>query len=755
MNANDLERLILRHVNGPDYRPVKPASIAKNLGLSKDDARQVKRAVRSLADKGRLRYGANRVVRPAGRGGGPSGVTGIFHRSPKGFGFVRPTGTSPDAGKSADIYIPVRKGKDAASGDLVLVRLSRRRGPKGGLSGEVAEIIQRETHRFVGTYFEAAGTGFVRVDGGVFNRAIMVGDPGAKSARADDKVVIEMVRFPSHAHDGEGVIVQVLGPRGAPGIDTLSIVHEYGLSDQFPEDVLEAARRQAEKFDESIGRGRRDLTAETVVTIDPKDARDFDDAISLTRIENDHWLLGVHIADVAHFVRPKTPLDREARDRGTSVYLPDRVLPMLPEVISNNLASLQPDQVRYTKTVFIEYTPDGVRVATEFCSAAIKSKRRFAYEEIDDFLAHPKKWKRKLTGEVFRLIGQMHELAMVLRQRRMKRGSIELSMQEVKLDLDRNGQVCGAHLVENTESHQVIEEFMLAANEAVAETIRDHEIDFLRRIHEAPAPRKLKALTEFVRGLDIPCKSLQSRFEIKRVLESIQDRPEQRAVNYAVLRSFQKAIYSPKDEGHYALASDCYCHFTSPIRRYPDLTVHRLLDAIARKRKPVDDFDRLMVLGEHCSDREQRAEAAERELIRVKLLDYLSQRIGERMDGVITGVEKFGLFVQGLEMPAEGLVHVNSLQDDYYHYDATTHSLTGHKAENCFRLGDLVRVEVAHVDIDDRQLDFRLLGKLKRPAKTAKPKEAKAAAKKKTAVKKKAAGKQTAGKKTRKRRPSA
>jgi ribonuclease R len=517
-----------------------------------------------------------------------------------------------------------------------------------------------------------------------------------------------LVRFPTHFHEGEGVITQVLGPRGAPGVDTLSIIMEFGLPQEFSEAVLDSAREQAEKFNESIGADRLDCTEDVVITIDPVDARDFDDAISLTRLENGHWLLGVHIADVAHFVPEDTLLDREARDRATSVYLPDQVIPMLPEIISNNLASLQPDKLRYARTAYIEMTPDGARVNTEVHSTAIKSRRRFSYEEVDEFLADREAWREKLTPDVFDLLENMHELAMILRRRRLEGGAIEMHLPEVKIDLDKFGRVTGAHVVESTESHQIIEEFMLGANEAVAERLSDDEILFLRRIHESPDPRKLQSLTTFVRELGIECESLESRYEIKRVLELTSERPEAYAINYAVLRSMSKAIYGPSESGHYALAMDNYCHFTSPIRRYPDLTVHRLYDQIAKGKKVKNDFDALALFGDHCSEREQRAEKAERELKKAKLLNYMSKKIGFQMEAVVTGVEEFGLFVQGIEIPAEGLLHVQALGDDYYHYDKPSHTLMGHKAGNQFRLGDRLQVEVARVDLDRREIDFRL-----------------------------------------------
>ena len=760
--SSDLENAILGLVKTSGYKPAKPRVIAKNLGLKDDAARQAKKTIKKLVKEGKLAYGPNHLV------GLPTQVqsnrlTGVFRRMSAGYGFVRPTGTEPNAGKSLDIYISAKNARDAASGDVVLLRLGKRRDRGGQQEGEIVEVLERETHQFVGTYFEQGGLCLVQIDGRVFTQPVLVGDPGAKGARTDDKVVVEMVRFPSHVHDGEGVILDVLGARGDPGVDTLSIIHEFNLPGDFAEDTLEAARDEAEAFDESIGDGRVDLTNRTVITIDPEDARDFDDAISLERVaagrgkaKQEHWRLSVHIADVCHFVRPGTPLEREAFDRGTSVYLPDQVIPMLPEVISNNLASLQPDRVRYTLTAEIEFTADGARVDTEIHKAAIQSRRRFTYEEVDDYLANPNRWQKKLTVEVHALLGRMHSLAMILRRRRMKRGAIELSLPEMKIDLDGKGRVTGAHLVENTESHQIIEEFMLAANEAVAELFYDRQLTFIRRIHEAPDPRKLKDLTAFATELGFKTDSLESRFAIQKLLDAVRGLPQEHAVNYAVLRSMQKAIYSPTEEGHYALASDHYCHFTSPIRRYPDLTVHRLLEAVLLGTPPMQDVGRLAEVGLHCSEREQRAEQAERELKKVKLLDFLSHRIGEEMDGVITGVEDFGLFIAGIELPAEGFIHISSLADDYYHFDRASHTLSGRRSGNSYRLGDAVRVAVARVDVDRRQLDFRLVGRLSRvPTRhrkpsTKKPRTRQATDRGRSSKKpfRKKTGKKTSGKKT-------
>jgi ribonuclease R len=713
MKKSDLMQAILELVNKPGYKPIKPRVIAKKLGITKDRGVDVKKAVKKLVSSGQMAYGADHLVQPADAAR-PKGnrMVGVFQRRDGGFGFVRPSGAVPGDSEVADVYIPARRTRDAATGDEVAVRLIAPGRKHPGPRGEIVEVIERATHRFVGTYFERDGYAMVQVDGTLFRQPIVVGDPEASDANDGDKVVLEMVRFPSLMREGEAVITEILGPRGKPGVDTLSIIREFDLPDEFDEATLEESRSEAHTFDETILDDRLDATAETVITIDPIDARDFDDAISLERLENGHWRLGVHIADVAHFVRPGTALDREARSRATSVYLPDRVIPMLPEVISNSLASLQPGKVRYTKSAYIEFTAEGQRVATDVHRAAIKSNKRLAYEQVDQFLEDPTPWRKKLGKKVFNLLDHMHELAMILRSRRMAAGALEMSMPEIKIELDKQGRVSGAHTVENTVSHQIIEEFMLAANVAVADLLAEKELFFLRRIHQAPTPRKLKALTEFVNELGIKTASLQSRFELQKLLKQVVGQPEERAVNLSLLRSMQRAVYSPIEEGHYALASECYCHFTSPIRRYPDLTVHRLLDAVVTGRKPANNYDELVVSGEHCSNRERRAEAAERQLVKLKLLDYMSRRIGEEMDAVISGVESFGLFAQGVQLPAEGLIRIDALMDDYYQFDRSTHTLAGRRKGNTFRLGDRIRVAVVRVDLDRRELDFRFVRRL-------------------------------------------
>lgn len=762
--AEHFRQDILAIVGGKNYRPLKPRQIAKRLNLSKQETADLKRVVKEMVREGLLVYGPdhflsaaavnetkpiaekkieNKVekktdIKPKRKSALPAGklkgnrLVGVFHRSQRGFGFVRPRivgaakkeSEKADGAAVEDVYISAKSTGDASNGDLVLVQLLSPRkgsaeqgrkagGERPGPRGEIVEIIERQTHRFVGTYQESAGSAFVRVDGSIFAHPIYVGDPGAKGVHADDKVVIEMIRFPSSYREGEGVIVEVLGPRGKPGVDTLSIIREFELPDEFAADALEEAHRAAEMLDDSVPEGRLDLTAATIITIDPADARDFDDAISLEKLNGGRWRLGVHIADVSHYVPANSALDREAVHRGTSVYLPDRVIPMLPEVISNGAASLQPGKVRLTKSVFMEFSPDGMRLSSEHHSAAIKSSKRLTYKQVDEYLADPEPWRRKLGVKVHELLGRMHELSRILRKRRFAAGALDMSLPEVKIELGKNGEVVGAHEAKNTESHQIIEEFMLAANVAVAETLRDAKLHFLRRIHEPPSPRKLKALTEYVREFGIKCESLESRFALQKVLNAAACRDDGEAITFAVLRSMQQAVYGPEEEGHYALASECYCHFTSPIRRYPDLTIHRLLDALINKQSPRNDYAEFVALGELCSNRERRAEAAERELIKLKLLNYMSSRIGQAFDVVVTGVERFGLFVRGVELPAEGLIRIELLADDNYNFDRAAHTLSGYRTGNTFRLGDRLRAEVEHVDLERRELDFR-------PARTAK-----------------------------------
>ncbi|HEY7328595.1 MAG TPA: ribonuclease R [Gemmataceae bacterium] len=718
------EEQILAAISRRNYEPLKPKALARRIGVTAPQYGDFRRALRSLHREGRIDMGKNHTVKPKP----PHGtITGTYRRTSSGLGFVRPHLIEGQSG--AEIRIKEEHSLDAATGDSVLVRLTRKPSrPDQLASGHIVRVLDRATRQFVGTYFEREGQGLVRVDGTVFSHSIYVGDPGAKGARPDDKVVFEMLRFPTPEDRGEGVITEILGPRGQPGVDTLSIIRAFGLPDVFAEDALQEAREAAAAFDENDLDDREDFTKDVVITIDPAEARDFDDAVSLTRDEESgHWQLTVHIADVGHFAPPGGALDREARRRGTSVYLPQRVLPMFPEIISNSLASLQQGRLRYVKSVVIDFTPEGQKTAMRFANGAIRARRRFTYEQVFELLeaasggrkppvankqgAYAPRSPGEVEPEIYDMLLRMRDFALILRKRRIRRGALELNMPEVELEYDEQGKVAGAHFRSHDISHQIIEEFMLAANEAVAEHLSRLDFAFLRRVHPDPDPKKLSAFADFARSLGYKMPTDFDRFALQRILAKSATRPEVHAVHYALLRSLKQAVYSPQEEGHYALASVDYCHFTSPIRRYPDLTVHRLLNQWLRTGKCGSDETELIGLGDHCSKMERRAEIAERELIKLKLLMYLSERLGLELEAIITGVADYGFYAQAEQWPVEGLVHISTLTDDYYYFEEMHHSLIGRRTKKRYRLGDKVHVSVVRVDVQRRQLDFRVVRK--------------------------------------------
>jgi ribonuclease R len=704
----DLGALILNAVARKSYQPMTAKALARKLGLEETAYREFRRALRTLINEGKVQVGKNDTIRPA-----PSlpRAKGVFKRLTGGDGIVRvftEEGLPPH-----EYYVPDHLAHDAASGDEVEIAVRRRSTRAEDGLAEVREVVKRATRRFVGTYFERDGDRLVRVDGQIFTHSVGVADATVKGVRPNDKVVLEMIRFPTALARGEGVIVENLGRTGDPKVDTTAVVRALGIPDHFPDEALAEAREQAAKFREDDLTGREDFTGQLVITIDPVDAKDFDDAVSLVRdADTGHWLLTVHIADVAHFVPPGGPLDREARERGTSVYLPQRVIPMFPEVISNGLASLQEGKVRFVKTVEMEFTSEAEPVSVSLANGAIRNRRRFTYEEVQGILTRaPGEPARGVPPEIVRMLQDMRTLSKAMRARRARRGSLEMSMPEAVLEYDDKGHVSGAHFAAHDDSHQLIEDFMLAANEAVAEHFDRLKVPFIRRVHPAPDQRKLEAFVLFARTLDYKLHRRPSRLDLQRVLNESASTTERHAVHYAMLRSLKQATYSTEQDEHFALASSNYCHFTSPIRRYPDLTVHRLVGQWLARGRVRSEEKELSNVAEHCSKTERRAESAEREAVKLRLLNYLSDRIGMELPAVITGVAEYGFFAQGQEFPAEGLVHVSSLGDDYYQFDPDGHVLEGRRHGHRYRLGDEVRVEVVRVDLQRRQLDFRIAGK--------------------------------------------
>ena len=760
MNSEPIVQQVLRLVYAADYRPCKPRVIHKTLKLPDEDYRLLRRAIKQLVRDGQVTFGPNHLVlrskavldepavkpsrrvkispqsinnvvtgedelagedtaqatdvgdefptapKPTRTKRERGEVTGIFRTAPsRDFGFVR---LAPLAGetKSDDVFIPPPATGGAMDGDTVRIRIIRS-GRDGKVEGAVEAIVIRGRREFSGTYQLLDGKSLVWLDGANLEHPIEVGDIRGLPLNNQDKVIVEMVRYPDSFHVGEGVILKVLGNSKNPAVDTMAVMHQFGLPETYPEAALEVARQQADLFDEEvIPEGRTDLRLVPTLTIDPIDARDFDDAVSLCKNEKGNWELQVHIADVSHFVPLGSALDEEARKRGTSVYLPDRVIPMIPETISNHLASLQPDRSRLAKTVFMEYTPEGTLIYTHTFNSVIRNQHRFNYEQIDNYLDDREAWRDKLKAEIFQLVADMHELAMLLRRIRNEKGALELTLPEVKIDLDKTGKVRGAHLVLHTESHQMIEEFMLAANQAVASWLDSLELPFLRRAHAPPNRLKLSRLNEFVRALGIQAENMEDRFEIQRVVNAVRGKSTEYAVNYAILKSMSKAVYQAVFERHYALDMTHYCHFTSPIRRYPDLVVHRIVQKLIEGKPAKENEQVLEHLGQQCSDAEQNAEFAERELIRVKLLHFMAKKHGELLTGVVSGVRPTGITVRAIEIPVDGLIPVRSLPSDRYRFDRETHTLEGFKEGNRFRLGDELIVRVERTDSAKRELIF-------------------------------------------------
>jgi ribonuclease R len=570
----------------------------------------------------------------------------------------------------------------------------------------VIRILERAHDTIVGTLQRSRNFYYVVPDDPRFVHDIYVGSTKDRrsqtAATVGDKVVVRLDAWESRHVNPEGEIIEVLGPATAPGIDMLSIIRKFHLPTEFPKDVLDQAQRIPDKINPRQIEGREDLRKEFIVTIDPDDARDFDDAIQVEKSKSG-WRLGVHIADVAAYVEPGSALDREARRRGNSVYLPDRVIPMLPERLSNGVCSLNPGVDRLTRSVFIHFDKSGMAKSARFTRSVIRSAHRLTYKQAYAILNSP---PRDQLGE------RLHtawELASLLRRKRFEHGSLDLDFPEVKVWVDKEGRPIKLERVENDESHQLIEEFMLAANEAVARELKKRAIPTIYRVHENPDPEKLAEYREFVLSFNYRVGDLTHRAELQRLLASIQGKPEEQALKIALLKSLKRARYAPQPLGHYGLAKANYLHFTSPIRRYADLVVHR---ALGRDAARGPDVAEIASIAEHISATERNAADAEIDAAQMKKLEFFQRQLDERnpqtFRAAIVDVRNYGLMVELPDALISGLVHVSSLTDDFYLFEPARRQLIGRRSRKRFSVGDQLSVFVARVDTFKRQVDFAI-----------------------------------------------
>jgi len=706
---------ILKYLAGRKYQPLTERQLARQVGIADEDYSTFREAVKILRDAGQVVLGArNALTLPEMA----SRIVGVFRANRRGFGFVIPD--SPTS--HGDLFIPPDAAGGAMNGDHVAA-VVRRRGRREGkmvAEGHVAEILRRGNNRVVGTLDQTKGTWFVMPEGkGIFT-PVVVADVGAAGPPVGTKVVVEIMEYPAESGAlPSGVIVENLGEAGPTAVETIAVIKAHGFSETFSEEAIEDARRAIEAFAPTDLSGRRDLTGEVIVTIDPPDARDFDDAVSLAHNGDGTVTLGVHIADVSHFVREDTLLDTEALARGTSVYFPRRVLPMLPEVLSNGVCSLQQGKNRYCKSAFITYDSKGKVLARSVVESVIRSTKRLTYQQAQEICDGK---TGGYDGKVVELVRNMEKLARIIEARRFEEGMLELELPDVELVFDEEHRVIDAVPEDRSYSHTIIEMFMIEANEAVSNLLHAAGLSFLRRVHPQPDETSSRDLVTFVRACGHKIPKDLSRKDMQALLKSVKGRPESYAVNLALLKMFQQAEYAPMRLGHYALASRDYCHFTSPIRRYPDLTVHRLVADYCRRQheqRPPEDLEALVKLGEHCTATERHAEGAEDELRMVLLLQHMESKIGEAFDGVITGVTNFGMFVQLPRYLIDGLIRMEHLGDDWWELDAVRGQIKGERTGVRYRIGDVVPVVIAGVDIARRELNLSLAkpaGKRGQPA---------------------------------------
>ncbi len=706
---------ILERMRERVHHPAGTRELFQLLDVDRDERATFRRHLKSLVADGEL------IQIRGNRFGLPEKMdlhVGRLQTHPSGYGFVSP---EREMERSGDIFIPAHQLAEAMNGDRVVVRIEKLKDD-GRMEGRVIRVLERANSSLVGRYDQAAhGVGIVVP----FDRRVLmdifIPSGQEHGAEPGQMVVVELTRWPTGNRGAIGRVREVLGDIDAPGVDTEIIIRKFGIPDAHSEESIAEAIRLGGAVKEKDIQGRTDFRALPTVTIDGEHARDFDDAITIEKLPNGNYWLGVHIADVSHYVQEGSFLDREAYQRGTSVYFPERAVHMFPSELSTGLCSLNPHVDRLVQTCFMEVTRGGEVIRSEFHDGVINSDERMTYTAVHGILTDrdPELLQRyEALVPMFELMG---ELFVILNTARHRRGSIDFDLNETQLIMDSGGMVEAIVALERNIAHRLIEEFMLLANETVATYLEAQAAPTLYRIHEEPDILKVAKFEEFVSSFDlslgVPLTALKPR-HFQKLIERIAGRPEEKPIAFLMLRTMQKARYSPDNSGHFGLAAHSYTHFTSPIRRYPDLVVHRALRASRHRALSEEQIEAaredLPDVARHTSEMERRASDAERELLQWKKVKFMADKVGDEFEGYITGVAAFGLFAELVEHYVEGLIHISTMADDYYRFVETAHLLHGENTQKDYRLGDKVQVRVLRVNMDARQIELGLVDILER-----------------------------------------
>jgi ribonuclease R len=705
LSEDDILRLIREQVD----HPATIKELLQTLRVSRDERATFKRRLQALVAGGSL------VEIRGGRFGLPDRmnlVVGRVSTNPRGFGFVDLETRTDDL--PASVYIAGNNLNQAMHGDRVVVRVEKRERDRA--EGRIVRVLERGSSRVVGRYeVDPSGQGFVVPFDRRLIMDVQVPRADAREASPGDMVTVEITRFPTATRPALGHVTDVLGPLDGPGVDTAVIIAKYNLPDNHAEDAVDEARRIGGSVREKDIQGRSDFRNWPTVTIDGEHARDFDDAISIDRLPNGNFWLAVHIADVAHYVTEDTALDREAYERATSVYFPERAVHMFPSELSTGLCSLNPHVDRLVQSCLMEVDRrSGAVVRYELHDGVIHSQARMTYTDVNAILTDRDASVMERYRDLLPLFERMHELFEILHARRRRRGSIDFDLKESEIVLDDQGAVEAVVAAERNIAHRLIEEFMLLANETVAAHLESIGMPSLYRVHEEPDPAKVEIFEEFISTLGYSLNANAEQLEpraFQRLVEKIHGKPEEKPIAFLMLRTMQKARYDAANLGHFGLAAEAYTHFTSPIRRYPDLIVHRTLresrQGVSEERK-AELAEDMPEIARHTSERERRANEAERELVQWKKVRFMADKVGDEFEGYITGVSAFGLYLELIEHFVEGMVHVSTMADDYYRFVERAHILRGEKNGRVYRLGDRVKVQVIRVDLERRQIDLGL-----------------------------------------------